>query len=94
MVLDRVQLPDHLSDAILGHVDLPGLDAAYRLVHRPRTRADDERGRDRLRFDEAFIPQLALVRRRRVRYPGVYTFRTARCHNPRANALRGEQSVA
>jgi ATP-dependent DNA helicase RecG len=64
MLLDRVTVDDPLPPQTRAHLELPGLDEAYHLVHRPRNPGDDERGRDRLRFDEAFIPQLALVRRR------------------------------
>lgn len=73
MLLDRVTVDDPLPPQIRADLDLPGLDEAYHLVHRPRTPADDQRGRERLRFDEAFVPQLALVRRRReaARIPAV-----------------------
>lgn len=73
MLLDRITVDDPLPPRIRADLDLPGLDEAYHLVHRPRNPADDDRGRERLRFDEAFIPQLALVRRRRAaaRIPAV-----------------------
>ncbi len=64
MVLDRTTVADHLPADLVTDLGLAGLDEAYRLVHRPTSREDDERGRERLRHDEAFVPQLALARRR------------------------------
>jgi len=64
MVLDRTTVADHLPTDLVTDLGLAGLDEAYRLVHRPTSREDDERGRERLRHDEAFVPQLALARRR------------------------------
>jgi len=64
MVLDRTTVADHLPAGLVADLGLPVLDEAYRLVHRPTSREDDERGRERLRHDEAFVPQLALARRR------------------------------
>ncbi|QGV78289.1 ATP-dependent DNA helicase RecG [Streptomyces ficellus] len=43
---------------------LIGLPDALRKVHRPRTRADVAEARDRLKWDEAFVLQVALARRR------------------------------
>ncbi|KJY42215.1 ATP-dependent DNA helicase RecG [Streptomyces sp. NRRL B-1568] len=37
---------------------------AFRKVHRPRTKADIQDARDRLKWDEAFVLQVALARRR------------------------------
>ncbi len=39
-------------------------DTAVRLVHRPESRDDVRRSRDRLRFDEAFVLQVVLAQRR------------------------------
>ncbi|MEV6208093.1 ATP-dependent DNA helicase RecG [Kitasatospora sp. NPDC051914] len=44
-----------------GLIPLP---EALELIHRPRTQADRERAQDRLRWDEAFVLQVALARRR------------------------------
>ncbi|MFI0984777.1 ATP-dependent DNA helicase RecG [Streptomyces exfoliatus] len=44
-----------------GLVELP---EALRLIHRPRTKADVATARDRLKWDEAFVLQVALARRR------------------------------
>ncbi|MEV6974283.1 ATP-dependent DNA helicase RecG [Kitasatospora sp. NPDC093806] len=44
-----------------GLIPLP---EALELVHRPRSQADRERAQDRLRWDEAFVLQVALAQRR------------------------------
>ena len=44
--------------------ELIALSEALELVHRPRTRAELEQARDRLRWDEAFVLQVALAQRR------------------------------
>ncbi|MET9803248.1 ATP-dependent DNA helicase RecG [Streptomyces sp. NPDC006368] len=44
-----------------GLTDLPD---ALRKIHRPRTKADIAEARDRLKWDEAFVLQVALARRR------------------------------
>ncbi|MGY3338988.1 ATP-dependent DNA helicase RecG [Streptomyces filamentosus] len=43
---------------------LAGLPEALTLIHRPRTKADVAAARDRLKWDEAFVLQVALARRR------------------------------
>ncbi|MDY0812868.1 ATP-dependent DNA helicase RecG [Kitasatospora purpeofusca] len=43
---------------------LIGLPEALELIHRPPSQADRERAQDRLRWDEAFVLQVALARRR------------------------------
>ncbi|NBM17117.1 ATP-dependent DNA helicase RecG, partial [Streptomyces sp. GC420] len=43
---------------------LAELPEAFRKVHRPRTRNDIETARERLKWDEAFVLQVALARRR------------------------------
>ncbi|CAM5389760.1 ATP-dependent DNA helicase RecG [Streptomyces abikoensis] len=53
-------LPPALRDG-RGLADLPD---AFRKVHRPRTKADIEDARARLKWDEAFVLQVALARRR------------------------------
>ena len=45
--------------------DLPDLRTALVQVHRPDDRASAERARERLRWDEAFLLQTALIQRRR-----------------------------
>ena len=66
VVLDVLgeDLPDPLPDDIRRSRTLAGLAEALRLIHRPQTDADWKRGRDRLRFDEAFVLQTVLARRR------------------------------
>ncbi|WP_395294241.1 ATP-dependent DNA helicase RecG [Kitasatospora hibisci] len=44
--------------------DLIPLPEALELIHRPRSHADRERAQSRLRWDEAFVLQVALARRR------------------------------
>ncbi|GAA2805353.1 ATP-dependent DNA helicase RecG [Kitasatospora sp. CM 4170] len=44
--------------------DLIPLPEALELIHRPRSQADRERAQSRLRWDEAFVLQVALARRR------------------------------
>ncbi|MGK5548554.1 ATP-dependent DNA helicase RecG [Streptomyces sp. URMC 127] len=53
-------LPPSLRDG-RGLAELPD---AFRKVHRPRTKADIEDARARLKWDEAFVLQVALARRR------------------------------
>ncbi|MFE6459800.1 ATP-dependent DNA helicase RecG [Streptomyces cinereoruber] len=53
-------LPDTLREG-RGLAELPD---ALRMIHRPRTKADIAAARDRLKWDEAFVLQVALARRR------------------------------
>ncbi|MFJ2787967.1 ATP-dependent DNA helicase RecG [Streptomyces sp. NPDC093249] len=55
---------DPLPDALREGRGLAELPDALRLIHRPRTKADIEAARDRLKWDEAFVLQVALARRR------------------------------
>ncbi len=65
MVLDGLdQLGDPLPEWVRHEAGLAELPQAWRMVHQPETRADVERGRHRLRFDEAFGLQLAMAYRR------------------------------
>jgi ATP-dependent DNA helicase RecG len=64
-VLSRVEeaidpLPESLSEG-RGLLSLP---EALRRIHRPRTQADIAAARQRLKWDEAFVLQVALARRR------------------------------
>jgi ATP-dependent DNA helicase RecG len=66
-VLDPLQpddLPDPLPAELRTRLRLPGLLEALRLVHEPFAEDDAHRGRRRLRFEEAFVLQAALARRR------------------------------
>ncbi|WP_296667192.1 DEAD/DEAH box helicase, partial [Demequina sp.] len=60
----EADVPDPLPPALRETRGLPTLLEALRLVHVPETDADHRRGRERLRFEEAFVLQTALARRR------------------------------
>lgn len=62
--LAEADVPDPLPADVRDRHGLLGLHAALRAVHEPFTDADWRRGRDRLRFEEAFVLQAALARRR------------------------------
>jgi ATP-dependent DNA helicase RecG len=65
VVLDVLgDLPDPLPDDIRSRRELAGFAEALRLIHQPQTDADWRRGQKRLRFDEAFVLQVVLARRR------------------------------
>jgi ATP-dependent DNA helicase RecG len=49
---------EYLPDELRSSVGQPGLHEALRLVHRPATVAEAERGRSRLAFDELFFVQV------------------------------------
>ncbi|MEE1941876.1 ATP-dependent DNA helicase RecG [Streptomyces sp. TRM 70361] len=55
---------DPLPPALREQYGLPALPEALEKVHRPRHRADLEQARTRLKWDEAFVLQVALARRR------------------------------
>ena len=55
---------DPLPPALREGRGLPELPDALRKIHRPRTKADVADARDRLKWDEAFVLQVALARRR------------------------------
>ncbi|MFB7591454.1 ATP-dependent DNA helicase RecG [Streptomyces sp. NPDC056169] len=55
---------DPLPPALREGRGLPELPDALRKIHRPRTKADIADARDRLKWDEAFVLQVALARRR------------------------------
>ena len=56
---------DFLPEDVIRAARLPGLQEALRLIHKPDNLGEDERGRRRLAFDELFLLQLGLLRRRR-----------------------------
>ena len=62
--LTEADVPDPLPAELRERRGLPTLLEALRLVHVPETEADHRRGRARLRFEEAFVLQTALARRR------------------------------
>ncbi|GAB2931996.1 hypothetical protein GCM10027075_35630 [Streptomyces heilongjiangensis] len=55
---------DPLPEALRAGRGLVSLPEALLKIHRPHTRADIEGARDRLKWDEAFVLQVALARRR------------------------------
>ncbi|MEU5218397.1 ATP-dependent DNA helicase RecG [Streptomyces sp. NPDC020807] len=55
---------DPLPPALREGRGLAELPDALRMIHRPRTKADVADARDRLKWDEAFVLQVALARRR------------------------------
>ncbi|MGW0560843.1 ATP-dependent DNA helicase RecG [Streptomyces sp. NPDC003016] len=58
------EVADPLPPALRRDRGLTDLPDAFRKVHRPRTKADITGARDRLKWDEAFVLQVALARRR------------------------------
>ncbi|MET9517092.1 helicase-related protein [Streptomyces sp. NPDC002994] len=58
------EVADPLPPALREGRGLTDLPDAFRKVHRPRTKADIAEARDRLKWDEAFVLQVALARRR------------------------------
>ncbi|MEE1814481.1 ATP-dependent DNA helicase RecG [Streptomyces sp. SP18ES09] len=54
---------DPLPDALREGRGLAELPDALRMIHRPRTKADIADARERLKWDEAFVLQVALARR-------------------------------
>ncbi|MFC3999580.1 ATP-dependent DNA helicase RecG [Nocardiopsis sediminis] len=66
MLLDTMgDITDPLPRGVRDRHRLEGLTAALRGIHRPADGADIGRARRRLKWDEAFVLQLALARRRR-----------------------------
>ncbi|TDD31752.1 ATP-dependent DNA helicase RecG [Actinomadura sp. KC06] len=64
-VLDQLDLPaDPMPAPLLRRRDLIGLREAYEGIHRPRSWEDLGRARKRLKWDEAFVVQVALAQRR------------------------------
>jgi ATP-dependent DNA helicase RecG len=57
-------LPDPLPGELRDRYELPGLAESFGLVHRPSTWDDVRLGRGRLVFEEAFVLQVELARRR------------------------------
>ena len=62
--LDHGSVGEPLPDALRRSRGLPPLAEALEKIHRPATRADIEQARARLKWDEAFVLQVALARRR------------------------------
>jgi ATP-dependent DNA helicase RecG len=65
VVLDTLgAVPDPIPPQIRRRLGLMDAVAALRTVHRPASREDVERAKHRLRFEEAFVLQVELARRR------------------------------
>ena len=65
VVLDQIEhLPDPVPAEVRERHGLMTRLEAFRTLHRPRSRADIAAAMDRLRFEEAFVLQVALARRR------------------------------
>ncbi|HEX5294632.1 MAG TPA: ATP-dependent DNA helicase RecG [Streptosporangiaceae bacterium] len=66
IALDVLDVPDDpLPAAVRREHGLPGYADALRGIHRPVDYADRDRARERLKWDEAFVLQVALAQRRR-----------------------------
>lgn len=63
-VLDVLSLDDPIPAEVRQRHGLPTLETALRQIHRPRNFEEIAQARRRLKFDEAFLLQAALVRRR------------------------------
>jgi ATP-dependent DNA helicase RecG len=61
-VLDRTQFVDHLPDYILDELQLPNIANAYRRIHAPTNYGDWEPGLNRMRFDELFLFEMAVMK--------------------------------
>lgn len=65
MVLDQIgELPDPIPDDVLRREGLQTLSVALEAVHRPREVKHAQRAKARFRFEEAFVLQTELARRR------------------------------
>jgi ATP-dependent DNA helicase RecG len=66
-VLDVLDIPsDPLPADIRSSRNLPDVETAFELIHRPRSAEQWQVARDRFRFEEAFVLQTVFARRRRV----------------------------
>ncbi len=73
-ILERTSYIDHIPSYIRGEMDLPPLEDAYRLIHTPVGYGDWEPGLKRMRFDELFLFELAVMKlkgRNRVTRDGI-----------------------
>jgi ATP-dependent DNA helicase RecG len=65
VVLDTMgDLPDPVPADVLGRMGHPSLAEAFLLIHRPTQEGDRERALDRFVFEEAYVLQVELARRR------------------------------
>ncbi len=75
-VLD--EWPEPIPSPVLGRLRLLGSLEAVRALHLPRTPAEQRRGMERMKFEEAFLLQTALATRRAARTRDVTKARAAR----------------
>ncbi len=65
MVLDTLDdVPDPVPAEIRARRGMDSLIEAYQQIHRPQSREQAQRARERLKYDEAFVLQVVLARRR------------------------------
>lgn len=65
LALDSLgDVPDVLPEVIRGRLGLWDAIGSYEAVHRPRNANDHRRGRERFKYEEAFVLQSVLARRR------------------------------
>ena len=76
--LHEADVPDPIPFRILQREKMPTLLEALRLVHAPESEEDWRRGRDRLRYEEAFVLQTALAVKRAEAEATAATARPAR----------------
>jgi ATP-dependent DNA helicase RecG len=66
IVLDVLDIPDDpLPADVRAARNLPDIETAFELIHRPRSTENWKAARDRFRFEEAFVLQSVFARRRR-----------------------------
>ncbi|HSA48768.1 MAG TPA: ATP-dependent DNA helicase RecG, partial [Yinghuangia sp.] len=58
------EVGDPLPDELLRRRDMPGLRQAFQWIHAPKSWGEVNAARDRLKWDEAFVLQVALAQRR------------------------------
>ena len=63
-ILGKTALHDHLPGYLRDALELPDLNQAYRLIHTPANHGDWEAGLKRVRFDELFLFELAVMKLR------------------------------
>lgn len=63
-VIENTAIDEHIPDHIRRHLRLPNADEAYRRIHLPRHFGDWDPGLERMRFDELFLFELAVMRLR------------------------------
>ncbi|GAA4945765.1 ATP-dependent DNA helicase RecG [Yinghuangia aomiensis] len=72
------EVGDPLPPELLAKRGMPGLRQALDWIHKPNTWAEVEAARDRLKWDEAFVLQIALAQRRQAARTQTAVPRTAR----------------